>query len=137
MEALPVAALWALTVVAQKHSLGSVKPETAFVIITLTHTLFLLTYLALNWKAIQGDFVNVDRKLSFILLAGVFASFIGNMLYYKLLNNNSAPVMSAAVSATPLFVALFAYILLGTRITLRQLAGIIIILFGVHFLNVY
>jgi drug/metabolite transporter (DMT)-like permease len=99
--------------------------------------LFLLTYLALNWKAIQGDFVNVDRKLSFILLAGVFASFIGNLLYYKLLNNNSAPVMSAAVSTTPLFVALFAYILLGTRITLRQLSGIIIILFGVHFLNVY
>jgi uncharacterized membrane protein len=136
MEALPVAALWALTVVAQKHSLGSVKPETAFVVITLTHALFLLTYLSLNWKTIHGDFSNIDKKLSLVLLGGVFASFLGNLLYYKLMKDNSAPVISSAVSVTPLFVALFAYFLLGTRITSRQMVGILIVLLGVQFLNV-
>jgi uncharacterized membrane protein len=137
MEALPVAALWALTVVAQKHSLGSVKPETAFVTITLIHTMFLLGYMALNWKTISGDFSNVNRRLSLILLAGVFASFIGNILYYRILSSNSAPVVSSTISSTPLFVALFSYILLRQAITARQLAGIFVVMFGVHLLNVY
>lgn len=134
MEALPVAALWALTVVAQKHSLGSVKPETAFVVITLTHTLFLLTYLSLNWKAVRGDLSNVDRKLSFILLAGVFASFMGNLLYYKLLSRGDASTVTSIVSTTPMFVALFSYLLIRKQLSLRQVIGMGFIVFGVNFL---
>jgi uncharacterized membrane protein len=137
MEALPVAALWAMTVVAQKHSLGSVKPETSFVMVTLTHTAFLLGYLTLNWKSISGDFSNVSRRMSLLLIAGVFASFIGNLLYYRILSKNTAPVVSSVVSATPVFVAIFAYLLIGTKISARQLAGIMVVVFGVHLLNVY
>ena len=137
MEGLPVAALWALTVVAQKHSLGSVKPETAFVTVTLTHTAFLLAYLAFNWKSISGDFSNVSRRLSLVILLGVFASFIGNLLYYRVLSHNSTAAVSSTVSSTPLFVALFGYLLLKETISARQVAGMFVVLFGVHLLNVY
>jgi transporter family protein len=134
MEALPVAALWALTVVAQKHSLGSVKPETAFVVVTLTHTIFLLAYLSMNWKAIQGDLSNVDRKLSLILLAGVFASFIGNLLYYRVLSRGDASAVTSIVSTTPMFVALFSYLLIRKQLIPRQVFGMGLIIFGVNFL---
>jgi transporter family protein len=137
MEALPVAALWALTITTQKYSLGSIKPETAFIIVTLLHTCFLLTYLATHWGAFRDDISNVSKRVSIILLFGVFASFIANLMYYKNLQGNAAPVVSSVISSVPLFVALFSFMFLGTRLTARQYAGIFVVLFGVHLLNDY
>jgi len=135
MEALPVAALWALTITAQKYSLGSLKPATAFIIVTLLHTCFLLTYLATHLGAFRDDLSNVSKRLSIILLFGVFASFIGNLMYYRTLKGNAAPVVSSVISSVPLFVALFSFLFLGTKITARQYGGMILVLFGVHLLN--
>jgi drug/metabolite transporter, DME family len=135
MEALPVAALWGVSVVAQKYSLGSVKPATTFIIVTLLHTMFLLGYLTYNWKSFNDDLTNMSRRLSVILLAGVFASFIGNIMYYKTLHTNSAPVVSSVISTVPLFVTLFAFALLGTKLTPKQILGIVIVMIGVSILN--
>jgi len=135
MEALPVAALWGLSVMAQKYSLSSVKPSTAFIIITLIHTSFLLAYLAYNWKSFNEDLSNVSNRLSLILLAGVSASFIGNIIYYKTLHAHSAPVVSSVMSTVPLFVTVFAFALLGTKLTTKQILGILIVMLGVNFLR--
>jgi uncharacterized membrane protein len=135
MEALPVAALWALTITAQKYSLGSLKPATAFIIVTLLHTCFLLTYLATHWGAFRDDLSNVSNRLSIILVFGVMASFIGNLMYYRTLQGNAAPVVSSVISSVPLFVALFSFMFFGTKITARQYGGMILVLFGVHLLN--
>ncbi len=137
MEALPVAALWGVSVVAQKYSVDSVKRSTTFIMVTLLHTMFLLGYLVYNWKSFNDDLTNVSRRLSFVLLAGVFASFIGNILYYRVLDENAAPIVSSVISTVPMFVLLFSFILLGTKLTSRQIAGIFVILFGVHLLNDY
>lgn len=135
MEALPVAALWALTITTQKYSLGTLKPATAFIIVTLLHTCFLLTYLATHWNAFRDDLSNVSKRLSIILLFGVMASFIANLMYYKTLQGNAAPVVSSVISSVPLFVALFSFMFLGTKLTARQYGGMILVLFGVHLLN--
>ena len=135
MEALPVAALWGLSVTAQKYSLSSVKPSTAFIIITLLHTLFLLGYLAYNWKSFHEDVGNVSNRLSVVLLAGVFASFIGNIMYYRSLNAHSAPIVSSVISTVPVFVALFAFALLGTQLTAKQILGVSIVMVGINFLK--
>ena len=135
MEALPVAALWGVSVVAQKYSLGSVKPATSFIIVTLLHTAFLLGYLAYNWKSFNDDIGNVSRRLSVVLLAGVFASFIGNIMYYKTLQANSAPVVSSVMSTVPLFVLLLSFILLGTRLTQKQILGIVVVMLGINLLH--
>ena len=137
MEALPVAALWGVSVVAQKYSLGSVKPSTTFIIVTLLHTSFLLGYLAYNWKSFNDDLGNVSRRISVVLLAGVFASFIANIMYYRVLQANAAPIVSSVISAVPMFVLLFSMVLLGTKMTPRHVAGMFVILFGVHLLNDY
>jgi transporter family protein len=135
MEALPVAALWGLSVTAQKYSLSSVKPSTAFIIITLIHACFLLPYLAYNWKSFSEDFGNVSNRLSVVLLTGVTASFIGNIIYYRSLNAHSAPVVSSVMSTVPVFVTLFAFVLLGTRLTMKQTIGILIVMVGINFLK--
>lgn len=135
MEALPVAALWGVSVVAQKYSLSSVKPSTAFIIITLIHACFLLAYLAYNWKSFSEDFGNVSNRLSVVLLTGVTASFIGNIIYYRSLNAHSAPVVSSVMSTVPVFVTLFAFVLLGTRLTMKQTIGILIVMVGINFLK--
>lgn len=135
MEALPVAALWGVSVVAQKYSLGSVKPATAFIIITLLHTLFLLGFLAYNWKSFHEDVGNVSNRISVVLLAGVFASFIGNIMYYRILQSNSAPIVSSVISTVPVFVTLFAFSLLGTQLTAKQILGILIVIIGINFLK--
>lgn len=135
MEALPVAALWGLSVTAQKYSLSSVKPSTAFIIITLIHACFLLAYLAYNWKSFSEDFGNVSNRLSVVLLTGVTASFIGNIIYYRSLNAHSAPVVSSVMSTVPVFVTLFAFVLLGTRLTMKQTIGILIVMVGINFLK--
>ena len=135
MEALPVAALWGVSVVAQKYSLSSVKPSTAFIIITLIHACFLLAYLAYNWKSFSEDFGNVSNRLSVVLLTGVTASFIGNIIYYRSLKAHSAPVVSSVMSTVPVFVTLFAFVLLGTRLTMKQTIGILIVMVGINFLK--
>lgn len=135
MEALPVAALWGLSVTAQKYSLSSVKPSTAFIIITLIHSCFLLAYLAYNWKSFSEDVGNVSNRLSVVLLTGVTASFIGNIIYYRSLNAHSAPVVSSVMSTVPVFVTLFAFVLLGTRLTMKQTIGILIVMVGINFLK--
>jgi uncharacterized membrane protein len=135
MEALQVAALWAVTITAQKYSLSSLKPATAFIIVTLLHTCFLLTYLATHWGAFKDDLSNVSKRLSIILILGVFASFIANLMYYKSLHANSAPIVISLTSTVPLFVALFSFLFFGTKLTVRQYAGIFVVLYGVHLLN--
>ena len=135
MEALPVAALWGVSVVAQKYSLGSVKPATSFIIVTLLHTAFLLGYLAYNWKSFNDDIGNVSRRLSVVLLAGVFASFIGNIMYYKTLQANSAPVVSSVMSTVPLFVLLLSFVLFGTKLTQKQILGIVVVMLGINLLH--
>ena len=135
MEALPVAALWGVSVVAQKYSLGSVKPATSFIIVTLLHTMFILGYLAYNWKSFNDDIGNVSRRLSVVLLAGVFASFIGNIMYYKTLQANSAPVVSSVMSTVPLFVLLLSFVLLGTKLTPKQILGMIVVMLGINLLH--
>ena len=135
MEALPVAALWGLSVTAQKYSLSSVKPSTAFIIITLIHACFLLAYLAYNWKSFSEDFGNVSNRLSVVLLAGVFASFIGNIMYYRILQANSAPIVSSVISTVPVFVALFAFALLGTQLTAKQILGVSFVIIGINLLR--
>jgi len=137
MEALPVAALWAITVTTQKYSLGTLKPATAFIIVTLLHTCFLLTYLAMHWKSFRDDLSNVSRHVSFLLLFGVLASFIANLMYYRNLQANTAPIVSSVISSVPLFVAVFSFMFLGTRLTARQVAGIFVVFFGIHLLNDY
>ena len=135
MEALPVAALWGVSVVAQKYSLGSVKPATSFIIVTLLHTMFILGYLAYNWKSFNDDLGNVSRRISIIMLAGVFASFIGNIMYYKTLQANSAPVVSSVMSTVPLFVLLLSFVLLGTKLTPKQILGMIVVMLGINLLH--
>ena len=135
MEALPVAALWGLTITAQKYSLGSLKPATAFIIVTLLHTCFLLTYLATHWGAFRDDLSNVSNRLSVILVFGVLASFIGNLMYYRTLQGNAAPVVSSVISSVPLFVALFSFMFLGTKLTARQYGGMILVIYGIYLLN--
>jgi len=135
MDVVPVAFLWSLAVLAQKQSLSHVKPETSFVVITLTHTVLLLTYLAFNWKTISSDFANVGGKLSLILLAGVFASFIGNLWYYSLLNRMDSSVVSSVISTVPMFVVLLSYLLFRDKITVKQLVGVMIIIIGINFLS--
>lgn len=137
MEAVPIAALWAVTITAQKYSLGSLKPATAFIIVTLLHTCFLLTYLATHWNAFRDDLTNVSKRISFVLLFGVLASFIANLMYYKTLQSNSAPIVTSVTSTVPLFVALFSFMVLGTKLTARQYAGMFVVLFGIHLLNDY
>ena len=135
MEALPVAALWGVSVVAQKYSLGSVKPATTFIIVTLLHTMFILGYLAYNWKSFNDDLGNVSRRISIIMLAGVFASFIANIMYYKTLQSNPAPIVSTIVSTVPLFVVMLSFILLGTKLTQKQLIGILVVMLGINLLH--
>jgi len=135
MEALPVAALWGVSVVAQKYSLGSVKPATTFIIVTLLHTMFILGYLAYNWKSFNDDIGNVSRRISIIMLAGVFASFIANIMYYKTLQSNPAPVVSTIISTVPLFVVMLSFILLGTKLTQKQLIGILVVMLGINLLH--
>ena len=135
MEALPVAALWGVSVVAQKYSLGSVKPATTFIIVTLLHTMFILGYLAYNWKSFNDDLGNVSRRISIIMLAGVFASFIANIMYYKTLQSNPAPIVSTIVSTVPLFVVMLSFVLLGTKLTQKQILGIVVVMLGINLLH--
>jgi drug/metabolite transporter (DMT)-like permease len=68
------------------------------------------------------------------ILVGIIVG-IGTILYYHGLKRIKAAQVGALELSTPFFAVLFGFLVLGERVTLMQVVGIILLVIGVYFLS--
>ncbi|WP_456370773.1 DMT family transporter [Geoglobus sp.] len=120
---------WGLAFTAIKYAVMSLTPyELAFLRFLVADVLFLATIVYGRYRIARGDLL----KVSFI---GVF----GVAVYHISLNAGEmyipSGVASLIIAMAPVFVLVFSAMLLGERITLAKVTGIMIALLGVYVLS--
>ena len=133
LPALLVAALWGYIPIMEKKLLEHISIKTLLVLFGLLYGLISLVLGIIYYKDISKDLQNKEilEKLSFkLLLFMVIIYVIGSLIYYILLKDNQSHVVVALTYTTPLFVALFSYLLSQEKITKQSMLGIILIVIG-------
>jgi drug/metabolite transporter (DMT)-like permease len=114
LPALLVAALWGYIPIIEKKLLEHISIKTLMVLFGLLYGLISLVLGIIYYKDISKDLQNKEilEKLSFkLLLFMVIIYVIGSLIYYILLKDNQSHVVVALTYTTPIFVALFSYLL--------------------------
>lgn len=131
--ALLVAAMWGFIPIMEKQLLSYISAKTLLVIFGLFTGIMSIFLGLYYYKDIYKDFNNKEliEKVSFkMLFIMVFFYILASLIYYILLKDNKSHVVVALTYTTPLFVALFSYLLSKEEITKTSIFGIILIVLG-------
>ncbi|MFW6384070.1 MAG: EamA family transporter [Halodesulfurarchaeum sp.] len=134
--ALVPALIWGYTPVLDKRGMAlDATPVQASIVVVVTDlSLFLIALLVLRGPALLDG---LDPAIAgLFLLSGVAGTALGRLTVFEGVDRVGASVNSAAVSARPLFAAMFGFGLLGESITLSTGVGIVILVVGLVLLSV-
>jgi drug/metabolite transporter (DMT)-like permease len=119
---------WAGNVVLARYVAGHVPPLTLSCVRWVGVFLILVP---LAWRHLKRDWPALHRHLPLMVLLSATGFAYNNAVSYWALHYTQALNALLIQSAGPLFVALWSLVLFGIRLTLPQLAGIVISLTGV------
>jgi drug/metabolite transporter (DMT)-like permease len=119
---------WAGNIVLARHVGSHVPPITLTTIRWFGVFLILLPF---AWPHLKRDWPKLRARLPLMLVLSVTGFAFNNAISYWAMQYTQALNALLIQSAGPLFVALWALILFGVRLTAAQLAGITISLLGV------
>jgi drug/metabolite transporter (DMT)-like permease len=119
---------WAGNVVLGRYVAGHVPPLTLSCVRWVGVFLILVP---LAWRHLKRDWPALHRHLPMMVLLSATGFAYNNAVSYWALHYTQALNALLIQSAGPLFVALWSLVLFGIRLTLPQLAGIVISLTGV------
>ena len=120
--------LWGSVYVFSKYAMASFSPMTVMFIRNLIAALFIYAV------APRKQFCKIQRKhIKYFLITGILGYFLANGLVMHSIHMMSSTLASLINSANPVFIMLFATLLLGERMTLRKGIGIACALIGVVF----
>jgi drug/metabolite transporter (DMT)-like permease len=126
---LCIAALcWAGNAIVGRLAAGHIPPVTLS--FTRWSVAFLIT-LPFAWKHLVRDWGAIRVRLGTMIVISVTGIGVFNTLQYWALEHTQALNTLLLQSAGPLFIAVWALILLGVRLTLAQAGGIVVSLTGV------
>lgn len=66
-----------------------------------------------------------------LALAAIVFSFIGNVIYFNLLNNYDSYIVLALVSSSPIFTLFISYVVYKENITTTTIVGILLVIIGI------
>ncbi|MEZ0361611.1 MAG: EamA family transporter [Hydrogenobacter sp.] len=93
--------------------------------------------IALLITIILGERLTLNPKqLSLAFLGGFLSGFLGLYLFFLALRHGDVSIISPIASTSPLWSALFAYIVLGEKLSFTKFAGILLIIAGISLLSV-
>lgn len=133
--ALLTAFIWGVVPLMEKIGLGTqVNPTVGVIVRSLGVTLGMLVF-GCFWSAWSS--IRTMSGVSIFLLAGggFIASFIGQLAFYRALQNGSVSQVTPVAGAYPLVAALLGWTLLREPLTLTRLLGVMLIVFGVVLLR--
>jgi len=119
---------WAANIVLARYVAGHVPPMTLSCVRWIGAFLMLLPF---AWPHLKRDWPALRARLPLMLVLSATGFAFNNALSYWALQYTEALNALLIQSSAPLFVALWALLLFGVRLTLAQFAGIVISLAGV------
>ncbi|WP_166302997.1 DMT family transporter [Bradyrhizobium sp. 2S1] len=119
---------WAGNAIVGRLAAGHIPPVT---LSFLRWSAAFLIILPFAWKHLARDWPAIRRNLGIMMLLSITGISAFNTLQYWALEHTQALNTLLLQSAAPLVVALWSLILLGTRLTLAQLLGVLLSLCGV------
>ncbi|WP_448587740.1 EamA family transporter [Thermocrinis sp.] len=75
------------------------------------------------------------RELVFVSLGGLLSGFLGLFFYFEAIRNGKVSLVAPIASTSPLWSALFAFVILGEGLSLQKVAGIVLIVLGITLLT--
>ncbi len=127
--ALLVAAIWGLSPIFEKMSLRD-APTTVVITIRMIFMCACVTVFAIAAGKTQAMFEISGRTLTLILVSGLLGGIVGLFIFFTALRDGEASYVIPLAATAPLFSALYAWALLGEKITFPRIAGIVFIVIG-------
>jgi uncharacterized membrane protein len=126
-----VAFLSAIQIIMMKRASTNISNVTMISIYASIYFVFSLVYMTYHKETISNELKNIAMPVIFLVAAAAALSFIGNLLYYRLLSSHHASVVTALISTVPIFL-LF---MLRDSITYTSVVGVFAIIIGILLLS--
>jgi uncharacterized membrane protein len=132
--AMVVSGLWAIAPIIHKtvFKLG-LHPKSMMAFGGFAYFTVLCVWAAFNWKDIRSDVKCLAdwRVVALIGFSAIFTALLSTIIYYHLIKEHDAHLVTAITYSSPLFTLILAWWLLNEKITLAGAAGVLLIVLGV------
>jgi len=124
--------VWGLAPVFFKIGLRS---EVNNLLALMVHNLsaFLLAFVL--YMLIDGSFRIGLRELTFLAMGGILSGFLGLFFFFEAVRHGKVSIVSPIASTSPLWSALFAFLILGEGLSFQKLLGALLIVSGIVLLT--
>lgn len=129
--ALLAAFLWGTAPVLEKRALASVSPFAAVLLRSVAVAVMALIYLYWNHGSRTLQHLGRWQDALLIILAGVFAAGIGQVLYFTALRGGSPSIVVPVAACYPLVTMLVSVLVLGEKLRWWHVVGVVLILAGI------
>lgn len=119
---------WGGNAIAGKLAIGHVSP---MLLTTLRWGVALLVLLAIGWRQLALDWPELRRKLLLLMLLGALGFSIFNVALYSALLYTTAINVSIEQAGMPMIIFIANFLLFRLKVTLGQIAGFVLSIFGV------
>lgn len=127
--ALAVAAIWGLSPILEKMSLRD-APTTVVMTIRLLFISACMAIFAIATGKTPAMFEIGSKTLTLILVSGLLGGILGLFVFFTALKQGEASYVIPLAATAPLFSALYAWAILGEKITHARMIGIVLIVVG-------
>ncbi|MBU1007273.1 MAG: EamA family transporter [Candidatus Omnitrophica bacterium] len=133
--ALMTAVVWGLVPVLEKMGVARVAPFTGVFIRSFGVIIGAFILAALNPQVIKTAFKADIRTILLLVVGGLMASIVGQLLFYNALKTGEASKVVPIAGIYPLVTFLIGILFLGESVTLVKMAGVTLILVGLYLLR--
>ena len=135
LNCLPILSVYGFTPLLHKHILEHISAESHILFSTIFYfTLVILVYIFFFQDSVKKDLSIILKKPYLIGLIFIYAAallFIGEYLYFKVLHNHKAYIITAVLAAYPLITLAISYWFFEEKIELAHIVGTLLIVGGI------
>ena len=135
LNCLPILSVYGFTPLLHKHILEHISAESHILFSTIFYfTLVILVYIFFFQDSVKKDFLIILKKPYLLGLIFIYAAallFVGEYLYFKVLHDHKAYVITAVLAAYPLITLAISYWFFEEKIELAHIVGTLLIVGGI------
>jgi hypothetical protein len=128
---LAVALLSSTQILLMKKASDDFSDQTMVSLFALIYFALMIGYIGFHRRVIMSEVEGVAIPVILLVGGAAILSFISNLLYYHLLANHPAPIVTAIISTVPIFLVLFSFLFLRESMSLKHIAGIVAVVGGI------
>ena len=134
--AILTAIVWGMVPILEKIGLAKIHPDTGLFLRCFGVVFGAVILLILKFDTLKLELSTISpRALIFLISAGILASFVAQLFFYRALKFGVTSKVVAISSMYPLVAFILALIFLGEKLTLIKFLGLCFVLLGVVLLR--